>query len=212
MPSLGVDFDGQTIVIVDGEGKRTVMNGQFLASYDWLDVLRMSVGNVPARDIALALALPVNLLKGPENYAKAARDYKFQSVITCSSSYAMAVALPVIGPLVVIRLSPNGNSVSCVSRGLPSSDEEDFVRPIAGREARELVVSVRCLLKDRRREERRRFLRRVIIGGDPAELRRLGQRSLEQEFRALGVVPEFQADRYIAATGAMELALNFGGG
>ena len=47
---------------------------------------------------------------------------------------------------------------------------DDPVRQIAGREVREVAVSLRCLLKERSRDEQRSLLRRIVVTGDAGEL------------------------------------------
>jgi hypothetical protein len=84
---------------------------------------------------------------------------------------------------------------------------EDSVRSIAGREARELGVSLRCLLKSRPRDQRRRLCQRVVVTGDPDEIERIGRRQLEDELRRVGADRiEFALDPYLMAQGACQVA------
>ena len=88
---------------------------------------------------------------------------------------------------------------------------DDRVRRIAGREAREVAVSLRCLLKQQSPEAVRRYLRRVLVVGEEAEIERIGRGQFVRELESLGAREvEFELDPFLVANGAMLLAQETG--
>ena len=84
---------------------------------------------------------------------------------------------------------------------------DDHVHPISGREAREVAISLRCLFKERPRDDLRPLLRRVVVVGDSNEVDRIGRRQFVRELEGLGVKQvEFDLDPFLVATGAELLA------
>ncbi|MEZ6187696.1 MAG: hypothetical protein R3F62_22135 [Planctomycetota bacterium] len=82
--------------------------------------------------------------------------------------------------------------------------QHDWVRPIPGREARELAVSLRCMLKPLPPRERRERLERVVVAAPEPVLERFGRRGIEEELEAIGAERvEFHEETLALARGAL---------
>jgi hypothetical protein len=80
------------------------------------------------------------------------------------------------------------------------------VRPIAGREAREIAIAVRCLVKNHPRELVRTLLRHVVVTGEECELDRIGRHAIVRELETIGATPRLVSDPFVVAAGAEQLA------
>jgi hypothetical protein len=208
---LGVGLCGGTIHIASSLGQRSSISADGVGeAEDWVELATYGVPLPEARTLLACVAVPSG--HAPERrraIVKAARQSGWDGVVLVKSLAAARRALRERSPegLAMIVVDPQVTSVGIHTGQGTAPVEDDCVRPIPGREAREAAVSLRVLLKTRPRDEQRQLLRKVVVTGDAAEIARVGKRSFERELASLGVREvEFQLDPYLIAQGAKLLA------
>jgi len=210
---LGVAPSGSTIHVVSSLGQRSSISSDGMgAPEDWIELATYGLPLPEPHTLLACVAIPSGASRRERDaIVHGARQAGWDGVHLVSSLAAVRRATgvpedPGLGlPLVVVE--PGVSSVGIV--GWPSERliGDDRVRPIAGREAREVAVSLRCLLKARPRDELRPLLRRVVVAGDLEEVERVGRRAYETELERLGVQRvEFDLDPYLVASGALRIA------
>ena len=204
---FGIEYTEANIRVTTSMGHRSMITGRFTDAEQWLGHLFYGM-SIPSKSRLMgAITLPVNILRehGP-NIQRAAKNFRFDRVMICSTCYAMAQGIPIQADLVSIHVAPGVSSIGIVRRAGPDPELEDFARPIVGREAREVLVSLRCLLKSVPKEQRAKLIENVVVGGDSEALAVLGKERLKEELWTLGAEPVFIEDAHAAAVGALDLA------
>ena len=204
---FGIEYTHSAIRVTTSRGHRSLITGRFEEAAEWLSHIFYGVGAAPKDPVRGVISMPINLLreKGSE-IAKAAKQNRFERVLTCSTCYSLAHSEALKNEVVVIHVTPDVSSVAIIGFERPSTQQGDFVRPIPGREAREIAVSLRCLLKPASADRRRRLIENVILGGDTETIARLGADKLEKELWTLGVIPRFIENVHAAAEGSLNIA------
>lgn len=204
---FGIEYTESNIRVTTSLGHRSMITGQFTDAEQWLGHLFYGITIPSESRISGAIALPVNVLRDHgQTIQRSAKKFRFERVMICSTCYALAQGMPISEDLVSIHVAPGVSSVGIVRRAGPNPELEDFARAIAGREAREILVSLRCLLKSTGREQRARLKENVIVGGDAQALELMGKERLKKELWTIGVVPKFIDDAHASAVGALDLA------
>lgn len=204
---FGIEYTPSAIRVTTSLGHRSMITGQFSDAEQWLGHLFYGITIPSDSQVTGSIALPVNILKeSGQAIQRSAKKFRFQRVLICSTCYAQAQGVPINSDLISVHVAPGVSSVGIVRRAGPNPEFEDYARPIAGREAREILVSLRCLLKSTRHEQQAVLKENVIVGGDASALESMGKERLEKELWTLGIVPRFLDDAHASAVGALDLA------
>src|SRR5205823_1847869 len=159
-----------------------------------LELALYGLAGVPAFVYA-SVAVPVGMaIPEREAIARAGRNARFEGIFVCSTPHALARGAERQEGSIAVVIDPEATSIALVRGAAPTNHDEDLVRPIAGREAREIAIAVRCLLKAHPRDAVRRLLRNVILSGDEAEVERIGRNTLLRELEAIGATPTLLPD------------------
>jgi len=206
---LGIDLTSDSIRVAASNGQRTAING--VRTDDWdarLELALYGLSLTPDRRVYACVAVPslFPLEEARELGLAAARNISFEDVRISPVPLATARAVGRSARAVSIVLDSMGTSVALVRASTAEPLDQDFIRPIAGREAREVAVSVRCLLKRHDRSAWRDFLASTIVAGDPGEIERIRRTSIERELETLGARVDFLLEPFAAAIGACHLA------
>lgn len=171
---------------------------------EWLDLALYGLTGVPV-DVRVAVCTHVPMTRDQRDAITKAGG-RFGSIAVHGSAYALTKGSKREEALAIV-VGDEGSSVAIVRGREPTAAEQDLVRPIARREARELAVSARCLLKTTPRDVVGRLLRSVVVSGDEDELERIGHKAILRELEALGAVaPTFTIDPFVVAEGAALIA------
>lgn len=199
---LGIEVFRQcginSIRAVASSGQRVAISHCNTESHsEWLDLVLYGLIGVPS-DVRAAVCFSV-----PTGHELPKTTHGYKSIAVHSSAHALALSRGLSEALAVVV----GDSVSLVAVVGGPKIEQDTVRPVAHREARELAVSARCLLKAAPKDLAFRVKRSVVIGGDQDELNRIGRATVVRELVGVGAVaPEIVTDPFMIAEGAMQLA------
>lgn len=211
---LGVGLDGGTIHVATSLGQRSAISSAGIAvAADWVELATYGIALPDAHTLLACVAVPSGYEPARRRaIVKAARQSGWDGVVLVKSLAAVRRSLrqredPEAPGVAVVVVGPEVSSVGLHLGDGAAPIEDDRVRPIPGREAREVAVSLRVLLKARPRSEQRALLKRVVVAGDSQEIERVGKRTFERELEALGARRvEFELDPYLIATGARLLA------
>lgn len=206
---LGIDLTSDSIRVAASNGQRTAING--VRTDDWdarLELALYGLSLNPERRIYACVAVQslFPLDEARELGLAAARNIAFEDVRVSPLPLATARAAGRNSRAVSIALDAAGTSVALVRGGVVEEPDQDFIRPIPGREAREIAVSVRCLLKRHDRAAWRDLLACTVVSGDPSEIERIRRASIERELEGLGAKVDFLLDPFAASIGACHLA------
>lgn len=209
---LGVGITSRGVHVSSSDGQRSAIGAEAPRPLEeWLELVTYGL-QLPERHRLLAcVALPSGLTDAErDRLVGAARNAGWDGVLLDSALHAAARALvrvPRPEALAVLVVDPTVSSVGVLGGESLDLLEDDPVHPIAGREARELAVSLRVLLKARPRAQSRRLLERVVVTGDGTEVERIGRRRLRDELEGLGVEQvAFELDPFLVARGAQLIA------
>lgn len=211
---LGVAVGENAVHVTSSLGQRSAITSERLRSpEDWIELATYGIQLPERRELLACVAVPSGYPreKGDE-IIRAARAAGWDGVLLVSSLHAAGRAIRAQttsqrGDLAMVVVDPAISSVGILRDEPLGIRSDDHVHPIAGREAREVAVSLRCLLKLRPRDDLRRLLRRVVIAGDMQEVDRIGRRQFVRELEGLGVKQvEFDLDPFLIACGAELLA------
>ncbi len=179
---------------------------------DWVELATYGIPLPEDHRLLACVAVPSGYPAGKrEEILKAARDAGWDAAMIVNAVRAAGRGLVrsgrETGDMALVVVDGSISSVGIV-RGKPLGlMEHDPVHRIAGREAREVAVSLRCMLKQRGREEVRALLKNVVVAGEIAEVDRVGRRLFEREFEALGAGHvTFELDPFLLAEGAVRIA------
>lgn len=204
---FGIEYTQSNIRVTTSLGHRSMITGQFTDAEQWLGHLFYGITIPSESRVSGAIALPVNILREQgQTIQRSAKKFRFERVMICSTCYALAQGMPINNDLISVHVAQGVSSIGIVRRSGPNPELEDFARAIPGREAREILVSLRCLLKSTRREQRASLKENVIVGGDAQAIEAMGKTNLEKELWTLGIVPQFIDDAHASAVGALDLA------
>lgn len=210
---VGIDFGPDRVRVFAPNGVADFTRRAARTPAECIAIVRASVGSVPPPLCAM-IALPVGT--DPETrdvllrMAVGAGKCAFDSVQICTAPHALARKLDVRRRVAIV-VDRIVSSVAIVGESGAAFREVDSVRPIPGREARELAIAVRCLVKNKPPRVRAGLLEGVVVGGDPAEITRLGPTTLAAEFRQIGARLSFVDDPFAVAEGARALGLDMDG-
>ena len=209
---LGVGVADQAVYVTSSLGQQSSITSERLRSpEDWIELATYGV-QVPERNSLLACVAVASGTprREREEIVQAARMAGWDGVLLASSLHAAGRALDAGNrgeDLALVVVDAGLSSVGILRARPLSLRMDDHVNPIPGRQARELAVSLRCLLKERPRVEVRRLQRRVIVAGDSNEVERIGRRRLEEELETLGFQRvDFELDPFLVARGAALIA------
>jgi hypothetical protein len=206
---LGIDITRGGVRVVASNGQRSSIAGaQAPEPEGLLELALYGLSLPPERSVYACVAVPSGF---PDDQAQkiaraAARSALFDGVFLCPVTYAVARGVDASFAAVTVVIGSEASSVAIVRGELPTEEDQDTVRPILGREARELAISIRCLLKRYAREDARELLERTVVSGDPDEIERIRRSAIERELEAIGARIEFALDPFVAASGACTLA------
>ncbi|RMG16273.1 MAG: hypothetical protein D6731_06555 [Planctomycetota bacterium] len=211
---FGLAVNARAVRVATSLGQRSTIACEDLSrANEWIELAAYGVPLPEKHRILACIALPGNHPRsGRLDVLDAARAAGWDAVLVVNTLHAAGRGLRARSsageedlPLVVVdaALSSVG-----ILRGRPLGLlDHDAVHSIAGREAREVAVSLRILLKQRPREVARALLRRVVVVGDGNEVERVGRRLYERELEALGAQQvDFDLDPFLIAQGALALA------
>lgn len=201
--TLGVYVGGSSVESVSSRGHETVIGTQATQEPEaWLELILYGVSHDSGQELRGAFAFGSGVSRQLEfNLRRKARAAGFHMVLVVPATAAARAGLSgELGPQVpLIVLHPERSQLGV-------GDRADWVRPIPGREARELAVSLRCLLKSVTPPERREHLRRVVVVGSDELVDAYGRRSVEDELRGIGARKiEFRHEGFALARGALEI-------
>ncbi len=205
---VGIELAGGNVRVAASNGQRVTISGvRNQEPSEWLELALYGLTGVPA-SVYATVALPTIMPESVrETIVRAGRNARFEGIFVCSSPYALARACDKQDEACAIVVDDEASSVALVRGGAPLPEEQDTVRPIAGREARELAIAARCLLKAQPRETHRRLVRAVIVGGEECEIERIGRWSILRELEMIGAIdPKIVPDPFAVAAGAERLA------
>jgi hypothetical protein len=204
---VGIELATAGIRVVSSTGQRVTISGARAPDpAEWLELALYGLAGVNG-PVYATVAVPVSTSQGErEAIARAGRGARFEGVFVCVSPHALARGVERPDACVAIVVDADATSIALIRSGASSALDQDFVRPIPGREARELAVSVRCLVKNHPREVARRLLRSAVFAGDEMELDRIGRSAIERELHSVGATAQHAADPFIVAMGAERLA------
>lgn len=205
---LGVSVTARAIHVVSSTGHRTALSSDgFRAPSDWVELATYGMPLPERHEILACVSLPggVRPQLGPELLV-AAQDAGWSGARLISSAVAAARALRLTGweedlaAVCVVDAETASVGIARTRQGLLVG--EDTVRAIPGREAREVAVSLRCLLKEQPRSVQQEVLRRVAVAGSADEVERIGARRFETELESLGARRvEFHLEPFFLAQG-----------
>lgn len=207
---LGVGVGSRAVHITSSLGQRSAITSERLhAPEDWIELATYGIQLPEGHELLACVAVPSGYPREQgDEIIRAARVAGWDAVLLVNSVHAAGRAL-VEGEhdMAVAVVDSSVSSVGIV-RGTPLGlRADDVVHPIPGREAREVAVSLRCMLKHRPRDEVRELLRRVVVTGDAAEIDRIGRRLFVRELEGLGALSvEFDLDPFLVANGARRIA------
>ena len=210
---LGVALSDQGVRVVSSLGQRSAITSERLRDpEDWVELATYGVPLPEDHRLLACVAVP-------SGYPSSGRDEILKAVRGAGWDAAMIVnAVHAAGRGVARGRRPAGDMAVVVVDGVVSSVgivrgeplglmEHDSVHRIAGREAREVAVSLRCMLKPRGREEVRALLKNVVVAGEMGEVDRVGRRLFERELEGLGAGHvTFELDPFLLAQGALRIA------
>ena len=204
---LGVHASSRAVAVQASNGGQTSITAERLsAPADWVELTTYGLRLPTPSTVYACVAVPSGTTKEERQaLVRAGRDAGWDAVLVVNALRAAAQGLERSDLQALLVVDSGRSSVGlCAGARLQN---HDHVNQIPGREARELAVSLRILLKGRSREERRELLRHLVVLGDPEEVTRIGQRTLAEELEQLGVREvEFELDPYLIARGALRIA------
>lgn len=211
---LGIEAGRRAIHICSNLGHQSSISADAIgAAEDWVELATYGL-QLPEHDQLLAcVALPSGLdQREGAAILRAARAAGWDGVLLVNVAHAAGRGLsgrdaPEGDALAVVVLDRQVSTVGLLAGAPLMLEGSDHVNPIPGREARELAVSLRCLIKQRPRDLARRLLRRVVVAGDGDELARIGARKLAVELEGVGVsTVDFELEPFLPARGATRIA------
>ena len=204
---VGIELASAGIRVVASSGQRVTISGaRSQDPGEWLELALYGLAGVNG-PVYATVAVPVTMpQEDRERIVRSGRGARFEGVFVCSTPHALARGAERQDGAIAVVVDPEATSVALVRSGASSGLDQDYVRPIAGREAREVAVTVRCLLKNHPRESQRRLLRCAIVTGDEMELDRIGRAALIRELEGIGASAQFVPDPFAVAAGAERLA------
>lgn len=209
--AIGIEFSPRSIRVASSAGHRVEISGAFDDPDTWLDHVFYGLAAPPGSSLLGVLALPLRLARGDVSQLEFQLRERLTAARLCSTPAAVARGVGLTGPRpaeagLVVHVIAEESSIELYRRG--SLVGADVVRPIAGREAREVAVAARCLLKTLAPEDQRRAAARMTVAGHAAALDGLGRERLARELEALGGRPAIRDEPQLVAAGAMALAEN----
>src|SRR5437870_3969340 len=155
---VGIELAAQVIRVVSSSGQRVTISGARAQDpNEWLELALYGLAGVPA-SLYATIAVPVaSLAQEREAIVRAARSARFDGVFVCASPYALARGAERQESCVGVVIDALSTSIALVRGSAPNAVDQDVVRPIAGREAREIAIAVRCLVKAHPRDAARRL-------------------------------------------------------
>lgn len=201
--TLGVYVGGSSVEAVSSRGHETVIGTQATHEPDaWLELILYGISLDSGQELRGAFTFGAGASRELEfNLRRKARSAGFHMVLivpaTTAAREGLSGELEAEVPLIVLH--PERSQLGVGERF-------DWVRPIAGREARELAVSLRCMLKSLSPAQRRERLRRVVVVGSEEVVDAFGRRAIEDELRGIGARKiEFRYESLSLARGALAL-------
>lgn len=146
-----------------------------------------------------------------ERIVSAARSAGWDGLLVVNSLHAAGRALKArekeVSDLALVAVDSGVTSVGLLRAKPLGLVDHDPVHAISGREAREVAVSLRCMLKGLARERVRNLLKRVLVVGESGEIDRIGRRLFERELEGLGAQKvEFELEPFLIASGSVLIA------
>ena len=210
---LGVGVGNHSIHVTSSLGQRSsITSDRVRAPQDWVELATYGISLPEDHRLLACVAVPSGGSREESNeIVSAARQANWDGVLLVSAVHAAARAIKERtveeATLTIVVVDSGVSSVGILSSHPLAVVDDDPVHPVAGREAREVAVSLRCLLKQRPKAELRELLRRVLVTGDQEEVERIGRRLFERELEALGIqTVEFETDPFLVARGAELIA------
>lgn len=207
---LGVGVSAHAVHVSSSLGQRSSITSERLRSpEDWIELATYGVQLPEGHQLLACVAVPSGHPREEgDEIIRAARLAGWDGVLLVNAVHAAGRALvEAEHDLAVAVVDSKVSSVGILRAEPLTLRSDDFVHPIAGREAREVAVSLRCMLKTRPRAEVRQLLRRVVVTGDANEIDRIGRRLFVRELEALGVLQvEFDLDPFLVSNGAQKIA------
>jgi hypothetical protein len=175
---------------------------------DWMELATYGLNLPTPINLYVGVAVPSGTdHERRQELVKAGREAGWDAVLLVNAVRAAAEGLKRSGAQAVVVIDGERSSIGLCEGGRLQT--HDHVSQILGREAREVAISLRCLLKDRPKEEQRQLLKNVVVVGDRSEIERVGRRHYERELADLGSARvEFELDPFLIAQGAALIALN----
>jgi hypothetical protein len=204
---VGIELAAAGIRVVASTGQRVTISGaRSKDPAEWLELALYGLAGINGLVYA-TVAVPVSMpIEEREEIVRSGRVARFEGVFVCSAPHALARGAERHDGCAGVVVDPEVTSVALVRSGASSGLDQDSVRPIAGREAREIAITVRCLVKNHPKDLARRLLKNVIVTGDELELDRIGRHSITRELEGIGATPQLVPDSFIVAAGAERLA------
>jgi hypothetical protein len=204
---VGIELAAAGIRVVASSGQRVTISGaRSQDPGEWLELALYGLAGVNG-PVYATVAAPVTVPQEErERIVRAGRGARFEGVFVCSTPHALARGVERHEGCIAVVVDPEATSVALVRSGASSGLDQDHVRPIAGREAREIAVTARCLLKNHPRDVQRRLLRCAVVTGDEDELERIGRNALLRELEGIGASAQLVAEPFTVAAGAERLA------
>lgn len=203
---IGFEVAETTIRAVASDGRRiSVARHSQDTPEEWLEMCLYGFGVSSlvgvSSLICLGIATPVAMKAVNRGAIISAVSTRFYC-----TPYALARGVGWQDSAVAVVVEREAISVAVIRGCPPSHLEIDTIHPAPTREAREIAVSVRCLLKAYPRGIARGLLGHVCVAGDEAEIDRIGKHAIAKELSAMGATIRFPGDSHVIAAGAERLA------
>lgn len=204
---VGIELASAGIRVAASTGQRVTISGaRSKDASEWLELALYGLAGVNG-PVYATVAVPVGMSSDErEAIVRSGRGARFEGVFVCSTPHALARGVERQEGCVAVVVDSGASSIALVRSGASTGLDQDTVRPIPGREAREVAISVRCLVKNHTRDAARHLLRNVVVTGDEVELDRIGRPALLRELESIGAQPQLVADPFVVAAGAERLA------
>lgn len=211
---LGIGLTDRSVRIVSSTGQRSAITSeQARAPDDWVELATYGIPLPETHRLLACVATPSGYpQEGHDAILRATRAAGWDGAMIVNAVHAAGRALLTDTQrkrrdLALVVVDDSVSSVGIVRAEPLRLTDHDPVHPIAGREAREVAVSLRCMLKPRKRETIRTLLEQVVVVGEAREIERVGQRQFERELERMGADRvRFDLEPFLVAQGAVLIA------
>jgi hypothetical protein len=216
---LGIGLAHGAVRVVSSLGQRSaIVSEEAQVPENWVELATYGLPLPDEHRLLVCVAVPSGFPhEARDGILRAAKQAGWDGALIVNSVHAAGRALigdkpPARESMALVVVDGAVTSVGILRSDPLRLTDHDPVHPIAGREAREVAVSLRCMLKQRNKLTARAALQQVVVLGDSSEIERIGRRQYERELEGVGahhVV--FDTDPFLVAQGAALIAQDTNG-